>query len=72
MLLLAVRQLQVPPAAVLYVGDMVIDIRTARAAEVAVWVVATGSEAEADLKAAGPDRLVHNFGELACLAVPKE
>jgi phosphoglycolate phosphatase len=72
MLLLAIQRLEVAPASVLYVGDMVIDIRTARAAGVTVWVVATGSEAEADLRAAGPDRLPHSFEELACLAVSKE
>src|SRR5207245_274548 len=43
MLLAALAQLGVPPAAALYVGDMVVDIETARGADVAVWVVPTGS-----------------------------
>jgi phosphoglycolate phosphatase len=72
MLLLAIDRLHVSPLSVLYVGDMVIDIETARAAGVAVWAVATGSQEEADLRAAGPDRLVRDFRELARLAMPKE
>src|SRR5262245_5303003 len=41
MLLLGLRRLGVSPAETLYVGDMTVDIATARAASVRVWVVPT-------------------------------
>jgi phosphoglycolate phosphatase len=72
MLQLAVERLRLTPSSVLYVGDMVIDVQTARAAGVAVWVLATGSQAAAELEEAGPDRLLEEFEELTCLVVPKE
>jgi phosphoglycolate phosphatase len=58
MLLMALRRLQVAPTEALYVGDMTVDIQTARAAGVAVWVVATGSDESATLQAAQPERLL--------------
>ncbi len=64
MLLQALRQLNVPAGEALYVGDMVVDIQTARAAGVTVWVVPTGSDARAVLEAAKPDRLLEGFSEL--------
>src|SRR5262249_29882559 len=60
MLLLTLRRLHVTPLSALYVGDMVIDIETARAAGVAVWIVPTGSQEKAELAAAKPDRLLRN------------
>src|SRR5262245_40334312 len=44
MLQAALVRLQVMPAEALYVGDMVVDIETARQAGVRVWVVPTGSD----------------------------
>jgi phosphoglycolate phosphatase len=67
MLLAALPRLGVPAAQVLYIGDMVVDIQTARAAGVTVWVVATGSESEADLDAASPDRRLKGLEELPAL-----
>jgi phosphoglycolate phosphatase len=64
MLLEAVKRLEVTRSQTLYVGDMVIDIETARSAGVAVWAVPTGSEDLARLQHARPDRLLHNFNEL--------
>jgi phosphoglycolate phosphatase len=64
MLLEALRQLSVHAAESLYVGDMTIDIETARAAGVPVWVVPTGSQDRATLEAAGPDRVLVKFSEL--------
>jgi phosphoglycolate phosphatase len=64
MLLAAMRSLGIPPARTLYVGDMAVDIQTARAAEVCVWVVATGPEDRAVLNAAKPDRLLDSLREL--------
>jgi 2-phosphoglycolate phosphatase len=67
MLLIALKQLQVSPAEALYVGDMVVDIETARAAGVTVWVVPTGSDEPSTLQAAKPDRLLGSFRELGSL-----
>jgi phosphoglycolate phosphatase len=64
MLLLALKRLTVATEDALYVGDMTVDIATARAAGVAVWVVPTGSEDQDALAAAGPDRLVLDLNEI--------
>jgi phosphoglycolate phosphatase len=64
MLLAALAALRVEAAEALYVGDMVVDIRTARAAAVRVWVLPTGSEERQTLLAAGPDRLLNDFADL--------
>jgi phosphoglycolate phosphatase len=68
MLLAALHRLNVTPAEALYVGDMVVDIETARAAGVTVWVVPTGSDERSTLQAAKPDRLLGAFRELDSLA----
>jgi len=67
MLLAALHRLGVSPAEALYVGDMTVDIQTARAAEVAVWVIPTGSDTKAALLSQQPDRLLSNFRELSNL-----
>ena len=64
MLLAGLRRLAVDATEALYVGDMTVDIVTARAAGVRVWVVPTGSEEPAALAAAGPDRLLGSLAEL--------
>jgi 2-phosphoglycolate phosphatase len=64
MLTLALHKLKVAPADALYIGDMSVDIQTARAAGVPVWVVPTGSESEAALRQAAPDRLLRDLSEL--------
>jgi phosphoglycolate phosphatase len=71
MLRLALRQLNLTAAEVLYVGDMVVDIETARAAGVTVWVLPTGSDERSTLEAAGPDRLLSGLNELPALVVPE-
>src|SRR5262249_43650233 len=63
MLLEALRRLGVPAAEAVYVGDMAVDVATARAAAVPVWLVeggAVGQEADA----AGADRVLGGFAEL--------
>ena len=65
MLLAALQRLNVAADAALYVGDMSVDVQTARAAGVAVWVVATGSEDRDALVRAHPDRLFAGLEELA-------
>jgi len=64
MLTLALTRLQVSPTESLYVGDMTVDIETARGAGVAVWVVPTGSDAAEALRAAKPDRVLERIGEV--------
>jgi 2-phosphoglycolate phosphatase len=64
MLLRALQRLALPAAQVLYVGDMTVDIQTARAAGVSVWAVATGSEERLALEQARPDRLLANLQEM--------
>jgi len=68
MLLAALAHLKVAPTEALYVGDMVVDIQTARAAGVTVWVIPTGSDERSTLQEAQPDRVLQNFRELTCLA----
>jgi phosphoglycolate phosphatase len=65
MLTAALTRLKVAAAEALYVGDMVVDIQTAREAGVRVWVVPTGSEERAVLAAARPDRLLESLHALA-------
>jgi phosphoglycolate phosphatase len=65
MLLAALRRLGVTPGEALYVGDMDVDVQTARAAGLPVWVVPTGSADRATLEAARPDRLIEGLDELA-------
>lgn len=64
MLLAAMQRLNASPEGSLYVGDMVVDIETARGAGVPVWVVATGSNTAEDLDAAKPDRRLGSLGEI--------
>ena len=64
MLQKAMRVLSVAAESVLYVGDMTVDVQTARAAGVTVWVVPTGSDERAVLERAGPDRLLDGLPEM--------
>jgi 2-phosphoglycolate phosphatase len=64
MLLAAMKQLDVTATETLYVGDMVVDIKTARAASVCVWVVPTGTDDREKLAAAKPDRLLDGLRDL--------
>jgi 2-phosphoglycolate phosphatase len=61
------RRLDLPSSDILYVGDMTIDIQTARAAGITVWVVPTGSDEYDVLAQAKPDRLLHSLQELPAL-----
>lgn len=64
MLLRAIERLALPSAAVLYVGDMTVDIETARAAGVRVWVAPTGCDERKTLEDAKPDRLLTDLREM--------
>ncbi len=67
MLVAALARLGLSAAKVLYVGDMTVDVATARAADVTVWAIPTGSDTRAALEAAAPDRILGAFGDLARL-----
>ena len=64
MLLVAMERLGVEAEHTLYVGDMGVDVQTARGAGVRVWVVPTGSDSVAALDAAGPDRRLRDLAEI--------
>jgi len=64
MLRTALARLALPPEQVLYVGDMVVDVETARSAGVPVWVVATGSDEPDALDRARPDRRLRSLSDL--------
>src|SRR5262245_16895772 len=64
MLVAALTRLGVLSKEALYVGDMTVDIQTARAAGVRIWVVPTGSDTAADLAAARPDRQLPDLLQL--------
>lgn len=65
MLLLGLEKLGSGTVDSLFVGDMTVDIQAARRAGLRVAVVATGSDTEDQLKAAGPDLLASNLEDLA-------
>jgi phosphoglycolate phosphatase len=64
LLLAGLARLGVGAEEALYVGDMEVDVVTARGAGVRVWVVPTGSDNRATLLAAKPDRLLEHFRDL--------
>ena len=65
MLVQALARLGLAAGQALYVGDMTVDVQTARAAGVRVWVVPTGSDERATLEGARPDRILRDLHELA-------
>lgn len=70
MLIAAMARLGAAPKQTLYIGDMTVDIQTARAAGVAVWVLPTGSDEESTLQAANPDRMLRDLNELTEVVSP--
>jgi phosphoglycolate phosphatase len=64
MLRAALAWLRVPAEQALYIGDMVVDIETACAAGVTVWVVPSGSDDRSALETAGPERILRDLFEL--------
>jgi phosphoglycolate phosphatase len=57
----ALNRLGLSTGEAIYIGDMTVDIQTARAAGVPVWVVPTGSDTRETLEAASPDRLLDHL-----------
>lgn len=64
MLLEAVRRLGIPKEESVYVGDMAVDVHTARAAGITVWLVPGGATGQESATAAGPDRVLDRFAEV--------
>ena len=64
MLFEGLTRLGVPRADAVYVGDMAIDVHTAQAAGVAVWLVPGGAAGKESATGAGPDRVLTGFAEL--------
>lgn len=64
MLEMALRKLKVPGNRSLYVGDMTIDVETARRAGIASWVIASGTHSLGQLQAARPDHVLGRIREL--------
>jgi phosphoglycolate phosphatase len=67
MLFLALQHLEVDAKQSLFIGDMVIDIETARNAQLPVWVVPTGSHSRETLEQSQPDRLMDRMDEVISL-----
>lgn len=63
-LLEGARRLGVEPEDCVYVGDAVVDLLAARAAGMAAVAVTWGAGEEGDLRAEGPDALVHDVPAL--------
>ena len=60
----ALEAMDVPPAETLYVGDMTVDVATARAAGLAVAVVPLGSSTREELEADRPDYLLESLADV--------
>jgi len=58
------------PDEAVVVGDMRVDLDTARNAGIPFYAVATGSDTREELAAAGPDRLLDRFEDLLSLLPP--
>src|SRR5262249_27553234 len=64
MLRIAMQKLGVSAAETLYIGDMPVDVETARNAGVTAWVATTGSSDLESLRRARPDRILSGMAEL--------
>jgi phosphoglycolate phosphatase len=70
MLFEACRRLGVAVEEAIYVGDMDVDVRTAKAAGMACWLVPGGAGDPAAAIAAGPARILPHFSAIAdCVAM---
>jgi 2-phosphoglycolate phosphatase len=64
MLFEACARLGVQPSETVYVGDMAVDIHTAKAAGIPVWLVPGGATGTDSATAAGPDRCLAEFADI--------
>lgn len=70
MLLEGCRRLEVSPDESIYIGDMAVDVHTARAAGMPVWLVTGGATGMESATAAGPDHVLDTFDEILRLIIP--
>ena len=61
MVFMALATLSIPAREAVYVGDMPIDVATARAAELPIITLPSGSATRKELEACSPDALVENL-----------
>jgi phosphoglycolate phosphatase len=64
MLFALMREMQAEAEETLYVGDMILDVESARNARLRVALVPTGSSTMEELKTANPDYLLKSFSEV--------
>lgn len=64
MVIECLRRLGLPRKEAVYVGDMSIDVHTAKAAGMPCWLVPGGAAGMDSAEAAGPDRVLTGFAEL--------
>ena len=67
MLLECCRRLGVSTFESVYIGDMAVDVHTAKAASIPVWLVPGGATGRENPLDAGPDRMLHSISEVADL-----
>jgi 2-phosphoglycolate phosphatase len=67
MLLEGLKRLDVLVADALYVGDMAVDIHTAQAAGITVWLVPGGATGTESARDAGPNRVLTGIAEMLAL-----
>jgi 2-phosphoglycolate phosphatase len=60
----AMRRLGSDPTNTVYVGDMIIDVRVARAAKVPVWILLGGAAGHESPLTENPDRVLERFGDI--------
>lgn len=64
MLLEALDRLEVSKEEAIYIGDMAIDVQTARSAGVPVWIMPGGAHGTPAVESARPDRILRDFREI--------
>lgn len=64
MVIECLRRLGIAKHEAVYVGDMSIDVQTAKAAGMPCWLVLGGAAGMESAEAAGPDRVLSHFAEL--------
>ncbi len=67
MLVLALKNWHIAPDQALMIGDMPVDVQTARNAGVRVWVVSTGSSDLEILQSSNPDRILNSLNEVVSI-----
>jgi 2-phosphoglycolate phosphatase len=70
MVLMALATFSVPAKDAVFVGDMPIDVATARAAELSIIALPSGSATRKELETCSPDAIVENLEDLLPLLLP--